>query len=61
MRSAGRLVFAQAWAILGRLRKILPEEIVPAAYFVVRATVADPSKRAAFGKWYQTEHLPDAA
>ena len=32
-----------------------------AAYFVVRATVADPAKRAAFGKWYQTEHLPDAA
>ena len=33
---------------------------MPAAFFVVRATVSDPSKRAAFDKWYQTEHLPDA-
>ena len=32
-----------------------------AAYFVVRATVSDPAKRRAFDKWYQTEHLPDAA
>jgi hypothetical protein len=34
---------------------------MPAAFFVVRATVADPAKRAAFDKWYQDEHLPDAA
>lgn len=34
---------------------------MPAAYFVVRATVSDPGKRAAFDKWYRTEHLPDAA
>ena len=34
---------------------------MPAAYFVVRATVADPAKRKAFDKWYQREHLPDAA
>jgi hypothetical protein len=34
---------------------------MPAAYFVVRATVSDPAKRQAFDKWYQTEHLPDAA
>jgi len=33
---------------------------MPAAFFIVRATVSDPSKRAAFDKWYQTEHLPDA-
>jgi hypothetical protein len=33
---------------------------MPAAVFVVRATVADSSKRAAFDKWYETEHLPDA-
>ena len=33
---------------------------MPAAFFVVRATVSDPSKRAAFDKWYATEHLPDA-
>jgi hypothetical protein len=39
----------------------MPEETMPAAYFVVRATVADPAKRRAFDKWYQTEHLPDAA
>lgn len=34
---------------------------MPSAYFVVRATVADPSKRAAFDEWYRKEHLPDAA
>jgi hypothetical protein len=33
---------------------------MPAAYFVVRATVTDPSKRAAFDAWYSREHLPDA-
>jgi hypothetical protein len=34
---------------------------MPAAFFVVRATVADPAKRAAFDAWYSKEHLPDAA
>ncbi len=33
---------------------------MPAAYFVVRATVADASKRKAFDAWYHREHLPDA-
>ncbi|MGB8402290.1 hypothetical protein [Bradyrhizobium sp.] len=33
---------------------------MPAAFFVVRATVADPAKRAAFDTWYSREHLPDA-
>jgi hypothetical protein len=33
---------------------------MPAAFFIVRATVTDPSKRAAFDTWYATEHLPDA-
>ena len=33
---------------------------MPAAFFVVRAIVTDPDKRAAFDKWYETEHLPDA-
>jgi hypothetical protein len=33
---------------------------MPAAYFIVRATVTDPSKRAAFDAWYSREHLPDA-
>ena len=28
--------------------------------FVVRATVSDPAKRAAFDTWYAREHLPDA-
>ena len=36
-------------------------EPMPAAFFVVRATVADPAKRAAFDVWYSKEHLPDAA
>jgi hypothetical protein len=34
---------------------------MPAAYFVVRATVSDPAQRAAFDRWYSKEHLPDAA
>jgi hypothetical protein len=34
---------------------------MPRAYFVVRATVTDPASRKAFDRWYQTEHLPDAA
>jgi len=34
---------------------------MPKALFVVRATVADASKRAAFDAWYSREHLPDAA
>src|SRR5260370_34319298 len=34
---------------------------MPSAYFVVRATVADPSKRMAFDEWDHREHLPDAA
>jgi hypothetical protein len=34
---------------------------MPSAYFVVRATVADSAKRAAFDTWYGNTHLPDAA
>jgi hypothetical protein len=34
---------------------------MPSAYFVVRATVADPARRKAFDTWYAKEHLPDAA
>ena len=33
---------------------------MPAVFFVVRATVSDPAKRAAFDEWYRREHLPDA-
>src|SRR5258706_1852903 len=33
---------------------------MPLAFFVVRATVADPSKRQAFDAWYSREHMPDA-
>jgi hypothetical protein len=33
---------------------------MPAAFFVVRAIVPDAEKRAAFDRWYETEHLPDA-
>ena len=33
---------------------------MPPAYFVVRATVTDPAKRAAFDTWYSREHMPDA-
>jgi hypothetical protein len=33
---------------------------MPVAYFVVRATVANPAKREAFDAWYHREHLPDA-
>jgi hypothetical protein len=31
------------------------------SFFIVRATISDPAKRAAFDAWYRTEHLPDAA
>ena len=34
---------------------------MPAAFYVIRATVADPGKRRAFDEWYHREHLPDAA
>jgi hypothetical protein len=34
---------------------------MPAAYFVVRATVTDPAERKAFDQWYRTVHMPDAA
>jgi hypothetical protein len=33
---------------------------MPAAIFVVRATVADVSRREAFDEWYRDVHLPDA-
>ncbi len=33
---------------------------MPAVFFVVRATVTDSAKRAAFDTWYRDEHLPDA-
>jgi hypothetical protein len=33
---------------------------MPAAFFIVRSTVADPAKRAAFDKWYQSDFWPDA-
>jgi hypothetical protein len=31
-----------------------------AAVFIVRAIVADASKRAAFDQWYREVHMPDA-
>jgi hypothetical protein len=33
---------------------------MPHHFFVVRATVSDPAKRAAFDAWYAREHMPDA-
>src|SRR5258706_15547653 len=33
---------------------------MPHHFFVVRATVSDPAKRAAFDTWYANEHMPDA-
>jgi hypothetical protein len=33
---------------------------MPHGLFIVRATVADAGRRAAFDDWYRTEHLPDA-
>ena len=33
---------------------------MPAAIFVVRATVPDAAKRAAFDQWYREVHVPDA-
>ena len=34
--------------------------MMPGAWFVVRAVVADPGDRAAFDSWYRDEHLPQA-
>jgi len=31
---------------------------MPSAFFVVRAIVADASKRAAFDRWYETDICP---
>ena len=33
---------------------------MPKSFFVVRATVSDPARRAAFDRWYHEEHLPQA-
>ena len=33
---------------------------MPKCLFIVRATVVDAAKRAAFDAWYRDEHLPDA-
>ena len=33
---------------------------MPAALFVVRATVSDPARRQAFDAWFSREHLPVA-
>ncbi|MCC8455850.1 hypothetical protein LMJ43_36915, partial [Streptomyces rochei] len=45
------------WPVRGRsmLAPNIRRKHMPAAYFVVRATVTDPAKRAAFDKWYETE------
>jgi hypothetical protein len=32
--------------------------MMPKAYFVVRATVADASQRKKFDHWYSTDHMP---
>jgi hypothetical protein len=39
----------------------VPKHPMPKCLFIVRATVADPARRAAFDAWYKNEHLPDAA
>ena len=31
---------------------------MPTSLFIVRATIADPAKRAAFDDWYRNDHLP---
>src|SRR5712691_9373000 len=33
---------------------------MPKCFLVVRATVSDPTQRAAFDRWYRDEHLPQA-
>jgi hypothetical protein len=33
---------------------------MPKCFLVVRATVTDPARRAAFDRWYRDEHLPQA-
>jgi hypothetical protein len=36
------------------------ENSMPKCFFVVRAVVADPAKRAAFDEWYRKDHLRQA-
>jgi hypothetical protein len=31
---------------------------MPTSLFIVRATIADPARRAAFDDWYRKDHLP---
>ena len=31
---------------------------MPTSLFIVRATIANPAKRAAFDDWYRVDHLP---
>jgi hypothetical protein len=38
---------------------MIKEEKMPAAFFVIRSTVPDATKRKEFDAWYQREHLPD--
>ncbi|WP_445216026.1 hypothetical protein ACKWRH_27145 [Bradyrhizobium sp. Pa8] len=33
---------------------------MPTAFFIVRTTVTNAGKRAAFDRWYEREHLLDA-
>src|SRR3954451_409811 len=62
-RRVGKATGAREWGPRG---VCLPyknnswERNMPAAVFVVRATVSAPAKREAFGAWYSREHLPDA-
>lgn len=34
--------------------------VMAKVFFIVRSTVSDAGKRAAFDRWYRDEHLPDA-
>jgi hypothetical protein len=46
--------------VFDKRRNAPGENSMPAAFSIVRATVADPAKRGAFDAWYSREHVPDA-
>jgi hypothetical protein len=59
-RANARLLLSSITCVPAGTKTMQRRNSMPAAFFVVRAIVPDAAQRAAFDKWYETEHLPDA-
>src|SRR6187401_2860848 len=59
-READRGLHGGARQAVGQPGEVKGSHDMP-TFFIVRATIADPARRAAFDAWYKNEHLPDAA